>query len=115
MPTLFQAVQGFAGASGVGMLCLTALYFIASAFATNLPAATDKLVANPNWSAIVSLPLLVIAYVIGLLAIASVEGYSSLAGSDLQGLRDAAIASSYGKLEQEAEILSGSVVGFALL
>jgi hypothetical protein len=37
MPTLFQGIQGFAGASGVGILCLVGLFFIVSVFATNLP------------------------------------------------------------------------------
>jgi hypothetical protein len=96
MPTLFQAV-------------------IVSVFATNLPTVTAKLVTDANWSAIVSLPVLVIAYVVGLLAIASVEACSGFADSDLRGLQDAGIAPSYGKLTQEAEILSGSVVGFGLL
>lgn len=115
MPTLFQAVQGFAGASGVGMLCLTGLFLIVSVFATNLPLVTTWLVADANWSALVSLPVLVVAYVVGLLAIASVEACTPATDLDIQGLRDPAIASRYSKLEQEAEILSGSVVGFALL
>ena len=30
MPTLFQSIQGFAGASGVGILCLVGLFLIVS-------------------------------------------------------------------------------------
>jgi hypothetical protein len=32
MPTLFQSSQGFAGASGVGILCLVGLFPIVSVF-----------------------------------------------------------------------------------
>jgi hypothetical protein len=32
MPTLFQSIQGFAGASGVGILCLVGLFLIVSVF-----------------------------------------------------------------------------------
>jgi hypothetical protein len=115
MPTLFQAVLGFAGASGVGMLCLTGLYLTVSVFATNLPLVTTSLVTDTNWSAVVSLPMLVVAYVVGLLAIASVEACGPSTTPDVEGLRDPAVAPRYAKLDQEAEILSGSVVGFALL
>jgi hypothetical protein len=32
MPTLFQSIQRFAGASGVGILCLVELFLIVSVF-----------------------------------------------------------------------------------
>ena len=115
MPTIFQAVQGFAGASGVGMLCLTGLFLIVSVFATNLPLVTTWLVADSNWSAVVSLPVLVIAYVVGLLAISSVDAWTHAGESNFTLLREPAVASRHSQLEQEAEILSGSVVAFGLL
>ena len=75
----------------------------------------SPLVTDTNWSAVVSLPMLVVAYVVGLLAIASVEACGPSTTPDVEGLRDPAVAPRYAKLDQEAEILSGSVVGFALL
>ena len=73
MPTLFQSIQGFAGASGVGVLCLAGLFLAASVFADNLPVVAKNLFASPNWSAVANLPLLVVAYVIGPLAMALVD------------------------------------------
>jgi hypothetical protein len=73
MSTLFQSIQGFAGASGVGVLCLLGLFLIVSVFAENLPALATLLLGSNNWSAIATLPILVVAYVIGLLAIALVD------------------------------------------
>src|SRR5688572_26621654 len=115
MPTLFQGIQGFAGASGVGILCLVGLFFIVSVFATNLPYLATLLIGSSNWAAIAAVPILVVAYVVGLLAIALVDNANQLTVSTFAGLIEGPIAMRYGQLEQEAEILSGSVVGFLLL
>jgi hypothetical protein len=64
MPSLLQGIQGFAGASGVGVMCLTALFFGASVFATNLPALVDFIAVSTTWSGIVTIPILVVAYVV---------------------------------------------------
>jgi hypothetical protein len=114
MPSLFQGIQGFAGASGVGVMCLTALFFGASVFATNLPALANVIAASKTWSGIVTIPILVVAYVVGVLAIAVVEGVTSEGVVELDALQGLA-AQRYSQLEQEAEILSGSVIGFLLL
>jgi hypothetical protein len=113
MPTLFQGIQGFAGASGVGILCLVGLFFVVSVFATNLPHLVSLLVSSSNWAAIAAVPVLVVAYVVGLLAIALVDHGGQTAS--LHQLIEGPAAMRYGQLEQEAEILSGSVVGFLLL
>ena len=114
MPSMLQSVQGFAGASGVGVMCLTALFFGASVFATNLPALADFVASSTTWSGIVTLPILVVAYVVGVLAIAVVEGITSRGVVALGALQGIA-AERFSQLEQEAEILSGSVIGFLLL
>jgi hypothetical protein len=67
MPTLLQGIQGFAGASGVGILCLSALFFGGSVFATNLPTLADFVASSKTWSGIVTVPILVVAYVVGCL------------------------------------------------
>ena len=114
MPTLLQGIQGFAGASGVGVLCLTALFCGSSVFATNLPTVADIVASNATWSGIVTVPLLVVAYVVGLLAIAIVDRPVTPQGVEL-GRLDGIAAQRYSQLEQEAEILGGSVIGFVLL
>jgi hypothetical protein len=115
MPTLFQSIQGFAGAAGVGVLCLLGLFLIVSVFANNLPAVATLLLGSNNWTAIATIPILVVAYVVGLLAIALVDRGNRLQPSHIGALSEAPIAARYAQLEQEAEILSGSVVGFVLL
>ena len=114
MPSLLQGIQGFAGASGVGVMCLTALFFAASVFATNLPALADFIAVSTTWSGIVTIPILVVAYVVGVLAIAVVEGVTSAGIVELDALQGLA-AQRFSQLEQEAEILGGSVIGFLLL
>jgi hypothetical protein len=114
MPSLLQGIQGFAGASGVGVMCLTALFFGASVFATSLPALADFIAVSTTWSGIVTIPLLVVAYVVGVLAIAIVERFTNAGNVELDALQGLA-AQRFSQLEQEAEILSGSVIGFLLL
>jgi hypothetical protein len=91
------------------MLCLTGLYLIVSVLATNLPLVTTALVADTNWSAVVSLPMRVVAYVVGLLAITLVETWSPSTPPDVESLPRSSVAPRYAQLDQEAEILSGSV------
>jgi len=95
-------------------MCLTAVFFGASVFATNLPALADFIAVSTTWSGIVTIPILVVAYVVGVLAIAVVEGVTSTGIVELDALQGLA-AQRFSQLEQEAEILSGSVVGFLLL
>jgi hypothetical protein len=64
---------------------------------------------------VATLPVLVVAYVIGLLAIALVDRATRLTHSGISALTNTVVAARYAQLEQEAEILSGSVVGFVLL
>jgi hypothetical protein len=66
-------------------------------------------------AAIATVPVLVVAYVVGLLAIALVDRRNQLTALPVNVLFEGPIAMRYGQLEQEAEILSGSVVGFLLL
>src|SRR4249919_2981465 len=102
MPTLFQSIQGFAGAAGVGVLCLRGLFLIVSVFAENLPTIATIFLRNNNWTAIATLPILVVAYVIGLLAIALVDRGNRLPASHIGALSEAPVAARYGQLEQEA-------------
>src|SRR6185312_13610498 len=72
------------------------------------------LLGSAAWGPFATLPFLVVAYVIGLLAIATVSvavGFEPGVASDL----DTASTARYLQLAQEAEILSGSVIAFVLL
>jgi len=95
-------------------MCLTALFFGASVFATNLPALADFVAVSTTWSGLVTIPILVVAYVVGVLAIALVESVTNAGIVELDALQGLA-AQRFSQLEQEAEILSGSVIGFLLL
>jgi hypothetical protein len=114
MPSIFQGIQGFAGASGVGVMCLAAFFWGSSVFATNLPLVADLVAASATWSGVVTIPLLVVAYVVGLLAIAVVDRVTNTGDVDLGALQGLS-AQRFSLLTQEAEILSGSVISFVLL
>ena len=95
-------------------MCLTAFFWGSSVFATNLPVVAELIVVSRTWSGIVTIPILVVAYVVGVLAIAVVEGATNEGTAELDALQGLA-AQRFSQLEQEAEILSGSVIGFLLL
>src|SRR5215212_9688930 len=104
MPPLFQSIQGFAGAAGVGILCLVGLFLIVSGLAENLPTVATLLLSSSGWSAVATFPILVVAYVIGLVAIASVDSGRGLTASAVRALSATPLAARYAQVEQEAEI-----------
>ena len=114
MPSMLQGIQGFAGAAGVGVVCLAAFFWGSSVFATNLPLVANIVAASAAWSSVVTIPIVFVAYVVGLLAIAIVESVTARSTVELAALQGLA-AQRFSQLKQEAEILSGSVVGFLLL
>lgn len=112
MTVPFPDVQGFAGATGVGLLVMTAIYLITIVFATNLPEIAKAWVQGREWGAFSFVPLVLVAYVVGLLAMAAVDW--AVACAPIAVMQAGPAANQYIQLEQEAAILSGGVVAFAL-
>jgi hypothetical protein len=113
MTVPFESIQGFAGPAGVGVLCLVAIFFIVSAFADNLPSKLKQ--TAPSWGAVATVPVLLVGYVLGLLAITVVLRPSSADVLALAGAADSPAVSQYLKTMNEAEVLGGSVLAFILL
>jgi hypothetical protein len=120
-----QALQGFSGATAIGGLVFVDLILIGNAFADNLFPAIRQYSENPTWAIVVAVPLVSLAYLLGVLSIGASELIlTSLRLLNKRVLVDDTIDASSGgeyvagrfqQIRQEAELLGGGVIAFALL
>jgi hypothetical protein len=121
----WNSIQGFSGVSGVGALCLLAIVLLVSAGADELPGILNSFAKTALWSVVAAIPLIAIAYVLGLLSIGFAERFvawvfdidSSVAMKYLIaiGSKDTVAVARYQQFWQEHEILAGSSLGFLIL
>jgi len=125
MDTPWQNIQSFSGASAVGAIVFVDLALVANAFADNLFPTINLYAQTSTWAIVVAIPILSLVYLVGVLSIGAGEallGWLRLKKvvaldedpAGLIGCGDAIIGT-YQRLRQEAELLAGSVVAFALL
>jgi hypothetical protein len=121
----WHGLQGFSGATAIGSIVLIGGIFLVNAFAENLLPAIQIFASTPTWALVTAIPLVALAYLIGLLSIGAGEAI-------LHGLRltnrttiisdamkistkNGLIVERYFLLIQEANILAGSSLSFACL
>jgi hypothetical protein len=125
METPWQNIQSFSGASAIGAIVFVDLALVANAFADNLFPTIDLYAQTPTWAIVVAIPVLSLVYLIGVLAIGAGEALvSCLRRGEAVALDEDpallarcgdALIGRYQRLQQEAELLAGSVVAFGLL
>src|SRR5262245_46702489 len=125
MQSPWQNIQGFSGASAVGAIVFVDLALIANAFADNLFPTINLFAQSATWAIVVAIPLLSLVYLIGVLSIGAGEGLLGCLhltrqithSEDVKMLlvSSEAVWGRYQQLRQDAELLAGSVVAFALL
>lgn len=121
----WQSLQGFSGATAVGALTFIGLVLIANAFAPNLFPAIDFYARTSTWAIVVAIPVLSLAYLLGLVSIGIAEAaliWFSLLDENLlvnDPIKVSScgefVASKFHQLRQEAEILAGSSISLVLL
>ena len=121
----WQGLQGFTGAVAVGGLTLTSLFLLAAVFAPNLLLAIDVVSRSTAWAIVAAIPLISLAYVVGLLTSAAAESlFVRIGRLRLADLADELRAVSklselvvarYQQLRQEAEVLAGSSLALCVL
>jgi hypothetical protein len=125
METPWQNIQSFSGASAGGAIVFIDLALVANAFADNLFPTINLYAQTPTWAIVVAIPVLSLVYLVGVLSIGAGEallswlrfGRAVMLDEDtaaLIGCGDVIIGR-YQRLQQEAELLAGSVVAFGLL
>jgi hypothetical protein len=121
----WENVQGFSGATAVGAIIIVDLALIANSFADNLFPVIDMYARTSTWAIVVAIPVLSLTYLVGLLSIGAGETVLTwLRFVDTRRLTEDAVALSrqgdfivgrFQQFRQEAELLAGSMVAFALL
>jgi len=121
----WQSIQGFSGATAVGSLVFVAWALITNAFADNLFPVINVYSQSPTWAIVTAVPLLSLAYLLGLLSIGAGEALMILFkfvpanclderqmdSSEPTGF----VCARYQQLRQDAEILAGSALALGLL
>ena len=121
----WQGLQGFSGATAIGALVFVDLALVANSFADNLFPVINVYSRTPTWAIVVAVPLVSLAYLLGVFSI----GASELALTwvhllDRNALVEDTIAATGGsdyaaarfqQIRQEAELLAGGAIAFALL
>jgi len=121
----WQSIQGFSGATAVGSLVFIDWALITDAFADNLFPMINLYSQSPTWAIVTAIPVLSLAYLLGLLCIGAGEALliavkfvpksclddGIFAGSE----RSDFVLAKYQQLRQDAEVLEGSALALLLL
>lgn len=123
-----DALGSVAGATGVGTLCLLALFLFLDGRASGLFPTFEQYAKTATWGIVAAVPFLAIAYVVGLAVMnAGSAAVSATFGptlaeeiADTHRLADldlskSVLAQTYVQLRQEREVLSGAALGLLLL
>jgi hypothetical protein len=121
----WQGLQGFSGATAIGALVLVDLALVANSFADNLFPVINIYSKSPTWGIVVAIPLVSLAYLLGVLSIGAAELLLiRIRWVDANALIEDTIAASangelaavrFQQLQQEAELLGGGSIAFGLL
>jgi len=126
----FQSIEAFAGATGVGALCLLAVFLMIDGRESGVFPTIEFYAKTATWGIVAAIPVLSISYVIGLLFIGFADllmepVYSALdvhSAEDLVKIskaiatqKSSALIETYLQLRQEQEILGGGGLAFILL
>lgn len=123
MAAPLDGLQNFAGATGVGALCLLGVFLALDGFHSAVFPTVEFYAKTATWSIVAAVPVLAITYVLGILLIGVahflwglVPGLPVPTPTDLAamaGTKDSPAVEAYQQLVQQYEVLSGS--GLALL
>jgi hypothetical protein len=118
-----DGLQDFAGATGVGAICLLGVFLVLDGWHSRLFPTVEFYAKTATWSIVAAVPILAITYVLGILLIGVadvicglVPGLNLPTPIDLAAMgtaKEAPAVQGYLELVQQYEVLTGS--GLALL
>ncbi len=122
----WNTIQGFAGATGIGAICILGFYLIIDGSNSKIYHYLNTYAKTPSWTLLASIPSLAIAYIVGLYAIFLSSSISSFAFGtpDIDQVERIMIVSQTKNdlllkhlfsLDQKAELLNGSSLAFLLI
>jgi hypothetical protein len=121
----WQGLQGFSGATAIGALVFVDLALVANSFANNLFPVIQDYSKTQTWAIVVAIPVISLAYLLGVLSIGTSELMLIwVRALDAKTLVEDTIAvtgkgeyaaARFQQIRQEAEMLAGGTIAFALL
>jgi hypothetical protein len=123
-----ESLGTFAGATGVGALCLLGVFLFLDGREPNLFPTFDLYARSATWGIVAAIPVLAIAYVIGLVLITTscfaVRGVfgpvllveaADAAGVSGASAKESVLAQEYLQLRQERDVLGGAALSLIIL
>ena len=128
MPNTSDVLGSFAGATGVGALCVLAMFLFFDGRASNLLPNVEAYAKTATWAIVAAVPVLAMSYIVGLLLISGAESavartFGPTADVELADLarvaklpaKDSVAVQRFAQLRQDRAILAGSAVALLLL
>jgi len=123
-----DSLGSFAGATGVGALCILGVFLFLDGRAPELFPTIEEYSKTATWGVVAAIPVLAIAYVIGLMLITAscfaVRGAfgpslrdeaADVARVSLVAVKESVLAQEYSQLKQERDVLGGAALSLIVL
>jgi len=128
MPIATDSIGTFAGATGVGALCLLGVFLLLDGRAPNLFPTFEEYAKTATWGVVAAIPVLAIAYVVGLVLLTA-SGFALRGAFGLSvrhqaadaarlsslAAKESVLSQTYLQLRQEADVMGGAALALVVL
>jgi hypothetical protein len=128
MSGVTDSLGTFAGATGVGALCILGVFLLLDGRAPALFPTLEEYAKTATWGVVAAVPVLAIAYVIGLVLITAscfavrgsfgpslLDEATDTARVSSVSAKDSVLAQEYIRLKQERDVLGGAALALLVL
>jgi hypothetical protein len=121
----WDSINGFAGATGIGAICVLGFFFIADGQDSNILHTLNTYAKTASWSILAAVPTVAISFLVGQFAILSAAFLCSFFTSgnfsevtsliSISKANNEFLSQEYLRIKQEKDILCGSSFSFLIL
>jgi hypothetical protein len=121
----WESINGFAGSTGIGAICILGFFFIADGKDSNILNTLNSYVSTAAWGILAAIPTIAISFLAGQFAIFLGTFLASLFNSNtfdpissiliISKSQNDFLSQEYLRIRQEKEILCGSAFSFLIL
>jgi hypothetical protein len=128
MSGVTDSLGTFAGGTGVGSLCILGVFLLLDGRAPTLLPTFEEYAKTATWGVVAAIPVLAIAYVIGLVLITAscfavrvsfgpslLDEAADTARVSYVAAKDSVLAQEYIRLRQERDVLGGAALALLVL
>jgi len=123
-----DSIGTFAGATGVGALCLLGIFLLLDGRAPTLFPTFEQYASTATWGIVAAIPVLAIAYVVGLVLITAscvavrgsfgptlLDEAADTARVSYVSAKESVLAQEYLRIKQERDVLGGAALALVVL